>query len=668
MPTYTQEQITKSEELLRQGNILGAASAQQTGVSYTPTYAGSYDTQGQPVTTLASANVEEKYRPESQERMQKLTNNGQTRDANGALINADGSPVKFDIKTNPSGKPSSDETDADGYLMGDQPQREMSAVDLAKKRFADENELYESVKARSDPATQRMIASIQAQLQDNVRIQEDINNRLYQGMEAQGLESGSLRYSMSGQGILAQQEKWGAGEISRLNNEAQALIAGIQQAAESDNWQSVDRLLNEAEAKKKEMQEVATRTAKNIVEDSGKLQNQALIYDALQDPNGAKDVMGIYGSLRGHVGVDEIKDFFDKTTPKKVDGGFEFTPTQTAQMMGLGLGVPQIQSSLDFIKTGGYPAFAAMLTPAERKVFDPIFLPKDPKAIAAGSGVGLSSFDKFAQEQIALSAVPVQLRNTEAELNRFLSGIRLGLAQGMTPYKVADTLMGYQIENPDSFSEGMRNYMNLLPDLNGVQATARLINGGNYVGAVTKLENQVMENQRKVDPEGHVGESTTLYYVNKATQINKTLDDAGFFNSVGVFGGTFSQALGRFRSPQAAKIRAEVTSLVSELRNHLAGTSVTDSERSFLEPLIPALSDKLPTFRTKLNELPTNSLSKLNSVRSTAGLPMLDQAALKDKRRRIPLYGIGEETMKSVQDPLGILSGGGVSENNPLGI
>lgn len=281
----------------------------------------------------------------------------------------------------------------------------------------------------------------------------------------------------------------------------------------------------------------------------------------------------------------------------------------------------------------------------------------------AGSGGGGDgsdqSFNAFTDEQIALSAIPVQLRNTEAESKRYLDGIRKGLEQGLTPYEIADNLTGYRIDKPDEFSDSFRKYLSLLDNTAQIQDMARLINGGNKEAAITKLENQILAKQKQADPDGYIGESTTAYYAKKADEINQLLDSGGFFDSVGPFQGSFEQALGKFKGKDAQQIRTKVTSLVSELRNHLAGTSVTDSERDFLEPLIPSLSDKLSNFKVKVGELETNPLTKYNSVRTVAGLPELDKASLLNKSKRIGAYAAGANGMESQsggsdEDPLGL--------------
>lgn len=606
-----------------------AVSYDAGGTKPTPYFSGSYAGGGNPssvmytgpqptVTTNASV-IEDKL-PDMQARLQKMAAPSSNAQSSGSTGDSGGAEYDGDLG----------------------------------EEDANINSILQQMMQKNDDIARRQIGGISSMFDARRKQMIDIDMREGESVAQSLLMGGSSRYAqVSSGGILSEHERQSVMHLAELDAEEQRLIAAALSAQDAGDFQVLEKRLAMAEEKRAEKQAAAEKLSKDVSEENLKLRNQAMIYSAIK--GGISDPMDIYGALEGQVSIDEVTGFLSKVTPKNEAGGFEFTPTQTAQILGTGLSAPQISQALDVVKQHGYPKLASMLTPQERKVFDGIFLPKDPKAVAGGT-TGAGGFDQFAKEQIALSVVPVQLRNTEVELNRFLHGIRSGLEQGMTPYQVADTLMGYQIQNPDRFSEGMRQYMNLLPDLNGVQATARLINGGNQVGAITKLENEVLQNQKAVDPEGYVGEATTVYYFQKAREIDTLLSTTDFYRQLGPITGTLNNALIRYRGPKATEIRAKVTSLVSEMRNHLAGTAVTASERMFLEPLIPNLSDTLPSFKEKLVELPTNSLTKYNSVRTTAGLPPLDPVSLTNKNARVPLYFLSDAATGAINDPTDLMS------------
>lgn len=267
------------------------------------------------------------------------------------------------------------------------------------------------------------------------------------------------------------------------------------------------------------------------------------------------------------------------------------------------------------------------------------------KAAQEAGYTGEGGFEQFSNESIALSVIPSTLRNSDVELKRYLSGIKLGLEQGKTPYEIADNLMGYKIENPDAFSDGLRPYLSMA-NLNGpeIANVARLINGGQKSSAIALLENKILENQKKIDPESYVGEATPRYYAEKVKQIKDTIEKAGIMDSIGPIEGSINSVFGMIplsKRREAAKIQAQVTSLVSEMRNHLSGTSVTESEKKFLEPLVASLYDKKGIFLNKLDEISSNSLMRYNQTRQAGGLPILDVETILDRSKRVGLYENG---------------------------
>ena len=302
---------------------------------------------------------------------------------------------------------------------------------------------------------------------------------------------------------------------------------------------------------------------------------------------------------------------------------------------------------------------------------------KSKSASASGkTPEGVMTSDQFTKEQIALAAIPTQLRNSDTELKRYLEGIRLGLKEGKTPYQISDELIGYKITLPNEFSDTMRQYISLANFGNSeIGNMARMINAGNEVGAMTLVENKLLQNQKTLDPDGYVGESTARYYAEKVQEIKNEIDNAGLTDKIGPIEGTLSNVFGKLSPREAQKIRSKVTSLVSEMRNHLAGTAVTESEKKYLEPLIASLSDKKGVFINKIDEIQNNSITKHNTVRESAGLPTVDVATLLNKEARVskytsgaPSFGNEIDTNIEKQNPLGIDVGGGTSDPLNLGL
>lgn len=261
-----------------------------------------------------------------------------------------------------------------------------------------------------------------------------------------------------------------------------------------------------------------------------------------------------------------------------------------------------------------------------------------------------NEYDQFTDENIALSVIPTQLKNSEAETNRLLAGIRSGLKQGLNPYQVADNLMGFKINKPDSFSTEMRKYIGVA-DLNSTQISevSRLINEGNKTAAISKIENILMEKAKKADPDAFIGEATVKTATTRANILDSYIDKLDK-SPIGVVKGSMEKFLRGMKSNEAQQIATQVTFLVAEMRNRLSGTAVTDSEARFLADIIPSLSDTPDNFMTKLQALKTQPLIELNSVRSVYELPSLDEVSLQDKNARIKLYsGLTETVSNSSQ-------------------
>jgi len=182
---------------------------------------------------------------------------------------------------------------------------------------------------------------------------------------------------------------------------------------------------------------------------------------------------------------------------------------------------------------------------------------------------------------------------------------------------------------------------------------SRLLSDNKPVEAIKKVENALMAEVKKIDPDGFIGEPTVKTAVDRAVKLRNLISGADktkvfkdVENPIGVVKGTMQEWMGRLRSAEAQKIKSQVVSQVAEMRNRLSGTAVTESEERFLEPLIPKISDTPANFMIKLNQLAENPLVELNNLRETIGLPQLDENSLTDNNLRLDLYR-GEQTQET---------------------
>ena len=267
-----------------------------------------------------------------------------------------------------------------------------------------------------------------------------------------------------------------------------------------------------------------------------------------------------------------------------------------------------------------------------------------------GAGLGsldtASRFQGFTDEQIALNQIPPTLRNSEIELNRFIEGIQAGLAEGKTPFEIADTLIGFSIENKENkpFADRLKEHL-FVADAGSIQNNdfaqlARLINAGNRTGAIIKIENILLQNVDDKLKENRFA-NQIISKINKAIKIANELDPGklGVFdaslNKVTIKSPLFASSVEKQKSQRLASI---LTEIFSQFRKERGGTALTDTEARFLDPVIATLNDQPETLNTKLDEFKNLVLQGHNSTREQVGLPRVDENQILDVKDRIRLY------------------------------
>ncbi len=279
----------------------------------------------------------------------------------------------------------------------------------------------------------------------------------------------------------------------------------------------------------------------------------------------------------------------------------------------------------------------------------------------AGIGETESNFESFSQESIAMSVLPTQLRNSDAEREYYQTGIKQGLEQGMDPYDIADVLMGYNITNKDELSTNIRQLIGqseLTPAK--IADIARNLNSGNKSNALAIVENSIMARAKK-ETDSFVSEAMTKTAYDRSSELRTKI--AGLKKSpIGVTSGTMEKWLGKLRGKESSKLMADIVRQGAQMRKEFSGSAVTPSEERFLAPIIPDLADKPDVFMYKLQALGNEPLRQLNNIRSQYGLIELDDMSLRDKNVRVEdYYGITIGGQPQQQAPVGQTqsSGGG---------
>lgn len=260
---------------------------------------------------------------------------------------------------------------------------------------------------------------------------------------------------------------------------------------------------------------------------------------------------------------------------------------------------------------------------------------------------GGDKFDTFTQEQIALSVMPVQTRNSEVELKRALEGIRSGLKQGLTPYEIADNLMGYKVNEKNDFTNNIRNYISQSEKLDQTAPAefARMINSGNYSGVVTKLENSVLKGT-----EGKKKETLAIYTNNYGDKVSKLIQDN--IDKLGIIKGNWNDKVRKkvVKTEEFQKLSSSLAALVSDWRHEMIGSAATENELKMIEDLIPKVTDNPWNAMEKIKELQYMTLTSANSIRESENLPSLTKDTLIDRNKRVGLYG-GTSNIVKFKDP-----------------
>ena len=271
------------------------------------------------------------------------------------------------------------------------------------------------------------------------------------------------------------------------------------------------------------------------------------------------------------------------------------------------------------------------------------------------------SYDESIQESIALSVLPVQLKNSVAESDYYKGIIRQGLADGRSAYEIADALMGYNISNPDNFTDNLRTIIGQGDlSLSEVSNIARLVNKGDTASALRKAELGVMKEAKKT-VDGFTSDNIAINAYDRASELQNYvsgLSESKYRKVLGNVSGTIENNLGKLRKKEASEIKSQITQLTAKMRNTLLGSAVTPTEEAYLAPLIPDISDKPDVFLSKIQRLASEPLRELNSIRTTYGLIPLTFETLKNINLRVEdYYGMQSSAPQNTQSTSN--SGGG---------
>lgn len=231
-----------------------------------------------------------------------------------------------------------------------------------------------------------------------------------------------------------------------------------------------------------------------------------------------------------------------------------------------------------------------------------------------------------------------------------------GMKKGKSEGEILDDVLGYQITRNRPLADGLKNSLMASSgpdglagfDMNGL---ARLINAGQDLAAVQKVENFKMQEALELSPnkDAFVTEADVTYLQQKTDEINALLG-TGWANEVGAFTGSINAWLNRKFGlfGESTKIKSKLTSIIAGLANKRGGSAITEEEWDrLIAPNVPAMNESAQAWVQKLAELVDDPLTKLNAERQMVFLPSLEKTHIKNPNSKSALYSIISPELES---------------------
>lgn len=518
--------------------------------------------------------------------------------------------------------------------------------------------LLEKMQASSDLATRQSLNTIKNKFNQREEAQRRANESGLASIKNVLNLGGSSRYApISSQGIISAAEQAGITALSNLDAEEQQLIGEVKAAQADKNYELLEKKLSTLETVRKEK----SATASKLQETIQKQEYQSSRDDAIAGliSQGVTSPIEMLNYLNYDESGKKIGDFTLAEITGSLKGlndiggvgvgGFKLENKQIGQLLGAGLTGDDIKAmqsdlasgaSLDDI-IGGFDSETQGLV---KKAFG-IEAPTNGK-ITIGKGAKSETEEAFIRTRLFSKVAPILNKGSLSDSDREIIDGRIEefRVAGFGEQEILDTLAGLPPEVNTPYNGTFRdiivgNSETMEKQTSNMGRLSQQLSSGNYQGAMNTVEGLAMNEAKKLDQDGYMGTNTAQNYLKKGENLYNLLSDAE--DIIGPLQGTWESAKGKLaksKSKRATEISSAITLLVAEMRNDLSGTAVTDSESTFLEPLIPSLSDTMDNFKVKTRSLNQNTLDRLNSTRGTVSLPEVTQDQVIDPKKRLVLY------------------------------
>lgn len=512
----------------------------------------------------------------------------------------------------------------------------------AEKEFQSaENELasvtnkFEEL-AITNPELQSQLRAIRGVYDDRIARMEDVNERRQAAIRTLGTRIGA-RYTGGLAGslgsILSEEERQGISRISAIENEMRTEIEAAKSAARDFNYTLYNELVKSAETKFNERQQALDdlKTAQQeqealLAEEEEKLLYQSSIIEQIS--SGMTDPVQIFTALGGTVPFDAIKEITDTM------------PEASNEQFTLGRYDIRYDAQGNVIARGASAGGGGVAGDIDAQVSTIVPI-GSPTVEGLGSSYEKSGFEAQMLIDDILNKIPVQLRNTEKEVELKKEQIRKQLAAGYSYQDIVDRLSGFSLqgENVDRDLGNALYNASLGTDMDMGQL-ASMINRGAYEQAMTTVENKQLSSVDAFFASTDKARST----VKQAQVVLDLLNDPTFpKDALGAFDGRQFKVEKFFgvNDTQRAKIQqleSALQLLASPIRVEVAGTAATESEMQKIAAFQSDILDQPDTIQTQVQELRDSVIRFHNEARSQRGLPQVDADKLNSNKKRLDLY------------------------------
>jgi hypothetical protein len=539
--------------------------------------------------------------------------------------------------------------------------KELTGFELAASEnplVAAQFQLLDKMQKSQDAATRDAIRRTRQAYNAREAEMQQVNERgLAQVKQALNL-SGSSRYApISSSGIITMKEQQGIKALSALDAEENRLISEIKTAQAESDYRTMEQKLGILETVRQEKAAAAKQLETDVMEGDKQSTRDNAIAGLVSQ--GITNPIEMLNALNFDEQGNQIGDFTIKEVTESLKAlnefggpklGFDFGNKEIGQFLGLGFTTQDIKAiqndlasgaSLDEILSGFDPE-----TQEQVKSIFGVTPEIDAMTVNVGKGAQTELDEKLIRSRLfsKLSGILNKgtLSDTDREtINKAITDFRDG---GMGEQEILDTLAGLPSEVSTPYNSMLRdtivaNSDTLEKQNQQMSKLAQLLNSGKYETAMKTVEDLAMTNARKLDPENFMGSGSAQYALKTSKDLKKLIADAE--DILGPLEGTLERVknkIAKSRDPRATAIAAKITALTAPMRNQLSGTAVTASETSFLEPLIPSLSDTVLNINEKISALETQALDRYNTTRQSVGLPMASIEQVIDPKKRLILY------------------------------